>query len=173
VIRFDWDGMQGEIGALMTRFNELPRHIAKKHLVAVAKRVGREGVPILKRNTPVGGTRRIKSTIVRGEFKQNVKRRGGALRRAATVTARYKGRNRDGFVTGTLGYKFGWESRKAIWLEYGTKTIRPREMVAKTMRTYRGPLASELAAAMATALEKAAKELEAGMNTGKGYRRVT
>lgn len=173
MITLNWDGMNGEIGALMARFGELPRHIAKKHLLAVVKRVGREGVPILKSNTPVGRTKRIKSTIVRGEFKQNVKRRSGALRRAATVQARYKGRNRDGFVTGTLGYKFGWESRKAIWLEYGTKTIAPREMVGKTMRTYRGPLASKLAAAMAVALEKAAKELESGMNPGTGYRRVT
>ncbi len=46
-------------------------------------------------------------------------------------------------------------------------------MVGKTMRTYRGPLASKLAAAMAVALEKAAKELESGMNPGTGYRRVT
>lgn len=173
MITLNWKGMDGEIAAMMARFDALPRHIAKKHLLAVVKRVGREGVPILKSNTPVGGTRRIKATIVRGELKQNVKRRGGALRRAATVQAKYKGRNRDGSVTGTLGYKFGWESRKAIWLEYGTKTISPRAMVARTMQTYKGPLTSKLVAAMAQAFEKAVAEMNSGKNPGVGYRRVT
>jgi hypothetical protein len=170
MISLNWRGMDGEIGALMARFDELPRHIAKKHLLAVVKRVGQEGVPRLKANTPVGRTKTIKATIHRGELKQNHKRRGGALRRAATVVARYKGRNRDGVAYGVLGYKFGWESRKAIWLENGTVRIAPREMVGRTMRAWRGPLTSKLAAEMAHALEKAAKELESGMNPGMSAR---
>jgi HK97 gp10 family phage protein len=165
--------MEGEIGALMARFDELPRHIAKKHLLAVVKRVGKEGVPKLKSNTPVGKTKTVKSTIVRGQFKDNHKRRGGALRRAATVVARYKGKNRDGVVHGVLGYKFGWESRKAIWLEDGTVRIAPRRMVARTMQAWSGPVTTRLAKEMALALEKAAKELESGKNPGVGYRRVS
>jgi hypothetical protein len=167
MIELNWQGMSGEVGAIMKRFNELPRHIAKKHLVAAVKRVGREGVPKLKSNTPVG--RKLK-----GNAKGVVKmRRSGDLRRAAITTARYKGRNRDGSVIGKLGYKYGEQSRKAIWLEFGTNRIAPRGMVAKTMQSWGGPAAAKLAAAMAQALEKATKELESGMNPGVGYRRVT
>ena len=32
MISLNWGQMDGEIGALMKRFGELPRHIAKKHL---------------------------------------------------------------------------------------------------------------------------------------------
>lgn len=167
MIDLNWEGMSGEVGALMRRFNELPRHIAKKHLIAAVKRVGREGVPKLKGNTPVG--RKMKANA-KGVVKM---RRSGDLRRAATTTARYKGRNRDGYVTGTLGYRYGTESRKAIWLEYGTTKIAPRGMVARTMQSWGGPAAAKLAAAMSQALEKAAKELDSGMNPGVGYRRVT
>lgn len=167
MINLNWQGMQGEVGAMMRRFNELPRHIAKKHLIAVVKRVGREGVPKLKANTPVG--RKMKANA-KGVVKM---RRSGDLRRAATTNARYKGRNRDGYVTGTIGYRYGTESRKAIWLEYGTTRMAARGMVARTMQSWGGPAATKLAAEMAVALEKAAKELESGMNPGTGYRRVT
>lgn len=167
MIDLNWEGMSGEIGAIMKRFNELPRHIAKKHLVAAVKRVGREGVPKLKSNTPVG--RKMKANA-KGVVKM---RRSGELRRAAAMNAKYRGRNRDGSVTGSIGYKYGTESRKAIWLEYGTKRMAPRGMVAKTMQSWSGPAAAKLAAAMSEAFEKAVKELEAGMNPGVGYRRVT
>jgi HK97 gp10 family phage protein len=167
----NWEQFEGEVGAMMARFNALPRYIAKKHLVAAVKRAGREGVPILKRNTPVGGTRRVKSSIVRGETKQNFQRRGGALRRAATIKAAYKGRNADGFVYGVLGYKFGFESRKAIWLEFGTsRGIQPQRIIEKTMQQWKGPLQATLAKEMALAFEKAVKELESGMNPGMSRR---
>lgn len=168
MIRLDWKGMDGEIGALMARFNELPRHIAKKHLQAVVKRVGKEGVPVLKTFTPVGKPKQVKASISKGKFKENFKRRGGALRRAATVKSKYVGRNRDGCVYGVLGYKYGWESRKAIWLENGTsRGIAPRRMVGNTIAKWNGPLLSKLTAEMATALEKAAAELASGMNPGR------
>lgn len=163
MFRLDWQGMEGEIGALMARFNELPRHIAKKHLQAVMKRVGKEGVPVLKTFTPVRSTRVLKSAG------KKLRVRGGALRRAAMVKSRYKGRNKDGYVYGVLGYKYGTESRKGIWLEKGTKSgIAPRRMVANTMSKWNGPLLSKLTAEMATALEKAAAELASGMNPGVG-----
>jgi hypothetical protein len=46
-------------------------------------------------------------------------------------------------------------------------------MIGKTMQSWKGPLASKLAAEMALALEKAAKELDSGKHPGIGYRRVT
>jgi HK97 gp10 family phage protein len=167
MITLNWGSMDGEIGALMARFDELPRYIAKKHLIAAVRRAGKEGVPKLKSNTPVG--RKLKPNA-KGVVKM---RKTGDLRRAAKSLARYKGRNRDGYVQGVLGYKFGWESRKAIWLEEGTVRIAPRKMIGKTMQSWKGPLASKLAAEMALALEKAAKELDSGKHPGIGYRRVT
>ena len=171
MIRIDWRGMEGGISDVMSRFNVLPRHIAKKHLLAVIKRVGKDGVKVLKKNTPVGGTKTIKSSIVRGEFKSNFKRRGGALRRAATVKSKYQGRNRDGYAYGVLGYKFGWESRKAIWLEYGTsRGIKPRRMVEKAMAEWGGPAKKELVDALKKALEKAVIEVRSKKNPGMSKR---
>lgn len=160
MINLNWEGMTGEIGSLMARFNELPRHIAKKHLLAAIKRAGKDGVKVLKSNTPKGRTRISRSggTVS--------KQRGGALRRAATVKAKYRGRNRDGSAYGVLGYKYGTESRKAIWLEFGTKNIEPRRMVARTLDEWGEALIPKLEAEMAAALEKAAAELAAGMNPG-------
>ncbi len=178
MITLNWNGMQGEIGALMARFNELPRHIAKKHLVAVIKRAGKEGVAVLKKHTPKGGTKTVRAALKRGTggrfvagSGKKMKVRGGALRRAATVKAKYQGRNRDGYAYGVLGYKYGSESRKAIWLEYGTsRGIQPRGMIDKTMREWGGPAAKKLATEMKKALEKAARELASGMNPGMSRR---
>lgn len=171
MIQIKWDGMAGEIQSMMNRFQSLPRHIAKKHLVAAMRRALKEGEPILKRNTPVGrklvrqGIKRSDSgTFTRGS--QKIKSvRVGNLRRAVTTRAKYIGRNSDGSVVGTLGYKFGFESRKAIWLEFGTsRGLDPRAMVQKTMSAYAGPAVSKLVAEMATALDKAVRELEGGKN---------
>lgn len=171
MISLDWQGMNGQIGALMGRFNALPRHIAKKHLKAVMKRVLRDGVPVLKRLTPKGKTRTVKATIKRGEFKQNFKRRGGELRRAVTVKSKYIGRNKDGVVYGVVGYKAGLESRKALWLDQGTKRISPREIIAKFRQQYGAPAASALIKEMKKALGAAARELASGMNSNPSYRR--
>lgn len=171
MIRFDWEGMQGEIGALMKRYGELPRYIAKKHLKAVTKRVGKEGVKILKGNTPKGKPRLVAEGKVRGKVRTNYMARGGALRRAAMVKSKYKGTNRDGYVYGVLGYKFGEESRKAIWLEYGTKNgVKPQLMVYKTMQQWRGPAAQMMEKEMRLALEKATREAAAGINPGMSRR---
>lgn len=170
MIRFDWQGMQGEIGALMKRYNELPRYIAKKHLKAVTKRVGQDGVRVLKANTPKGKPRFVAEGKVRGKVRKNYMARGGALRRAAMVKSRYKGTNRDGFVYGVLGYKFGAESRKAIWLEYGTSRIKPVGMVSRTMQQWRGPAAQLMEKELAIALARAVREVEAGVNPGMSRR---
>ena len=179
MISLNWDGMQGEIGALMARYAALPRHIAKKHLQAAMKRTVKDGVPVLKRLTPKGGTRTVRAALKRGAggtFVQGSGKksrvRGGALRRAATNKAKYIGRNADGVVYGVVGYKAGFESRKAIWLEFGTKRgIQPRKIMDKFRAEYGGPAAGRLAAEMASALDKASAELASGMNSNSNYRR--
>jgi hypothetical protein len=172
MISLNWRGMNGEIGALMSRFNELPRHIAKKHCQAAVKRAMKDGVPVLKSLTPKGKPKTVKSAIVKGQIKENFKRRGGALRRSVTTKAKYIGRNKDGFVYGVVGYKAGMESRKAIWLEFGTSTgIKPRKIIDQFRARYGGPAASRLAAELAAALPKAAAELAAGKNPTRTYGR--
>ena len=171
MISLNWGQIDGEIGALMKRFDELPRHIAKKHLKAAMKRAGQEAVKVLKANTPVGGGRRVKAAVVRGELKMNYKRRGGSLRRAATFLSKYIGRNKDGSVIGVVGYKYGFESRKAIWLEFGTSSgIEPRRFMDKTVAASKSLVLARLEGEMVAALDKATRELEADINPGMSKR---
>jgi hypothetical protein len=152
------------IGALMKAYRNLPRHIAKKHLKAAMRRVLKPGVPILRRHTPPLGTRRGRRKA--GEKAQST----GSLRRAVTTRAGQTGRNSDfdAFVYGVLGYRAGPESRKAIWLEFGTSRGGPRyDMVGKAMKEFGNPAANLLAQEMATGLEKAAKEIASGKNPGR------
>jgi hypothetical protein len=151
------------IGALMQSYRALPRHIARKHLKAAMRKVLRPAVPILRKHTPPLGTRR-------GRRKKGEKPRStGALRRAVTVRAGQTGTNNayDAFVFGVLGYKASFESRKAIWLQFGTSGgVRPFQMIEKTLQEF-GPVASSrLAEEMAKALEKATAELAGGKNPG-------
>lgn len=173
MISLNWRGVNGQIGDLMARFNELPRHIAKKHCQAAVKRAMKDGVPVLKALTPKGKTQVVKSAIVKGALKENFKRRGGALRRSVTTKSKYIGRNKNGFVFGVIGYKAGYESRKAIWLEFGTsRGIEPRKIIDKFRARYGGPAASRLAAELAAALPKAAAELQAKKNPGMSRRGI-
>lgn len=159
----NWDQVSGEIGSLMKRYSALPRHVAKKHLASAMKRALRPGVPALRKATPVG---RVMKANKAGVVKM---RRSGELRRAATARSRYIGRNDDGIVVGVLGYKYGWDSRKAIWLEFGTKRVVKRRIVAGVMQTFRPQAAANLTREMASALEKAAAELAAGKNPTRTY----
>lgn len=155
------------IAALMGRYLELPRSIAKKHMKAAMRRVLRPGVPLLRANTPPTG-------VKRGRRKAGEKPRStGALRRAATVRVGTTGKNKDGFVWGILGYKAGIESRKAIWLEYGTIVARAFEMMEKTAKQLGNPVARQLEAELAKALEKAVNEARSPKNPAAagGYRR--
>ncbi len=178
MISLNWRGMNGQIGALMGRFNELPRHIAKKHLKAAMKRATKDGVPVLKKLTPKGKPKNTRAALKRGaggRFVQGsgkkMRVRGGALRRAVTSKAKYIGRNRDGVVYGVVGYKAGAESRKAIWLEFGTSRITARDFMEKFRKAYGGPAAKTLAREMKKALGAAARELASGMNSNPNYRR--
>ena len=154
------------IGALVGRFKDLPRNIAKKHMKAAMKRVLKPGVPVLRRHTPPLSTRR-------GRRKKGEKAKStGSLRRAVATRAGQTGRNSDfnSFVYGVLGYRAGPESRKAIWLEYGTSRGGPRyDMVGKAMKEYGQPAASALAKELAVSLEKAAKEAASGKNPTRSY----
>lgn len=178
MIALEWRGMSGEIGALMSRYDELPKHIAKKHLGAAMKRALKIGVPVLRKNTPKrkktlrasAVTRDTKGRFTKGSGK--IKNVAGALRRAATVNSKYVGRNKDGFVIGRLGYKYGTESRKAIWLEFGTTTIEPRKIMQRTHDQVKRPASKMLVGEMRKALEKAAAELASKKNPGgPGFRR--
>jgi hypothetical protein len=156
----------GAIKDLMSRYRALPRHIARKHIGAAMRRLLRRGIPIMRANTPPFGVRR-------GRRKAGEKARStGSLRRAVTVRTGQTGRNNDwdSFVWGCLGYKAGPESRKAIWLQYGTSTgIQPLRMLERTMQQFGPMAASDLAREMAAGLEKAAKEIAAGKNPGKTF----
>jgi hypothetical protein len=163
-----WDNnVTEELQALMGRYAALPRHIAKKHLQAAMKRTVKDGVPILRSITPPLGVRRGRRR--KGAFVPQNKSTG-ELRRAVTTKSKYIGRNADGVVYGVVGYKAGFNSRKAIWLEYGTRRgIRPQEMINRFMQQYGGPSLATLKSEMLIALDKAAKEVAGGKNPGKAF----
>jgi hypothetical protein len=166
------------ISALVEAYRSLPRHIARKHLGASMRRVLKPAVPILRKNTPKQKrtlrasaiTRDTKGRFTKGSGKlRNV---AGALRRAATVRVGQTGQNNafNSFVYGVLGYRAGFESRKAIWLQYGTsRGISPYQMIDKTMAEFGPVAANRLAEEMAKALEKAASEDAAGKNPVRSY----
>lgn len=161
MIKLDWKGVDGDLRELMRRYDELPRHISKKHLQAAVKRALKGGVPILKRYTPPIG-------VGRGRRRKGSKSTG-ALKRAVTVKSKYIGRNKDGFVWGVLGYKYGWESRKAIWHEFGTSRMQARLMIQHAMRDYKGPAVSQLTKEMALALVSAVREIAGGRNPTRTF----
>lgn len=180
MIELDTSGMQEEIAALMERYNALPNHIAKKHLRASMRRVMKYAVPALKKNTPrrrsyvrFGGGRN-------GREYTATRIRGGSLRSAVTTKAGYS-RAKGGpmAVYGVVGYANRLtpaeagpqvsQSRKAIWLEYGTRYAFARGMVKMTLSQIGGPSAALLAREMSAALEKAAAELAAGKNPARKY----
>ena len=155
MINVNWEALLGENRALAARFRELPDHLAKKHLVAAMRKSGRDSgaVKELRKNTPPIGTKR-------GRRKAGEKRSSGALRRAVMMKAKWIGRNRDGAAYAGLGYRYGAESKKAIWLEFGTTYVQARKMAERTYNAVKGLVASKLSSNLAAALEKAAAELE-------------
>ena len=178
MISLNWLTVQGQIGGLVQRFNELPRHIAKKHMRAAIRRSIKDGVPVLRKLTPKGRPRNTRAAVKRdagGRFVQGsgkkMRIRGGALRRSVTTKAKYIGRNRDGIVYGVVGYRAGMESRKALWLEFGTSKIKPRDILEKFRRAYGRPAAKTLARELKKAFEAAGRELASGMNANPNYRR--
>ena len=163
MISINWAKLLGEFSDMAGAFESLPSHLAKKHLLASMKRsFAKSGaVKQLRQNTPPIGVRR-------GRRRKGEKRSTGALRRAVTTKARWIGRNKDGVAVAGLGYKYGWESRKAIWHEFGTTRMQARHMMERTFEQVRGKVAASLSSELAKSLEKAADEL--GRNPGMSRR---
>lgn len=176
MIFLDTAVMRGDLGAIVARFDKLPKHIAKKHLLASMKKAIKvsNGVQVLKALTPRGkptykkaGTKRdARGQYVAGSGK--IRRTNGALKKAVEVRARYLGTNTAGRAVAALGYKYGTESRKAIWLEFGTtRGIDPRRMAARAVAKIAGGVKAQLLQAMLAALDKAPKEM--GYNPTRIY----
>lgn len=162
MISLNWSQMTKELEALGKSYEQLPKHIAKKHMAAALRRAVRKagGVSILRQNTPPIGTRR-------GRRRKGEKARStGDLRRSVTIKAGWKGTNADGTAYAMLGYKYGWNSRKAIWAEYGTNWRVGIGMMQRTFQQVKQPAAAATAGELAISLEKAVKELSAGKNPG-------
>lgn len=149
-----------EIGQFVRAFQGLEKNIRNKYLKSAVARSLRPGKAILKRYTPPEGSKR-------GRRKKGEKAKStGRLKNAVTVRTKAR---RD-VVFGALGYKYSYESRKAIWLEFGTKNgVRPREMVERAAREF-GPQASAaMAKNMAIAFENALKDkIPAGKGKYRG-----
>lgn len=175
MISMDFQRWDSDVAALMQSYAAMPRHIAKKHLLASMKAAIRNarGIQVLKSFTP-----KAKTITVRGEAKRDARGRhvagsqgmtkvkGGALRRAVTVNARYIGRNSDGVAVAVLGYAWGRESKKAIWLEEGTRKMQGRHMVRRAMAVIGPSLRSHLCKQLAAAIENANREIAKGKNPG-------
>jgi hypothetical protein len=163
MIGMNYEEVRGDIGALVRRFDALPKHISRKHLGAAMKLAVRQsrGVQVLKSMTPKK----------KGKYKAEWvgdKRTAGGLRRSATVKT--VGVRSGGSAFSVLGYKYGWESRKAIWQEFGTKRgCKPQRMAERAFRQIAKPVAAILGAKLVNALYAAARELERGMNPTRVY----
>ena len=156
--------LQREIADLAKSYQDLPKHIAKKHMVAAMRRsvMKSKGVSVLRQNTPPAGTRR-------GRRKKGEKPRStGEMRRSVTTKAKWIGNNTSGAAVAGLGYKYGMASRKAIWHEFGTSRMKGIGMMQRTFDQIKGKVASLLAGELADALEKAAAEKAGGQNKGYG-----
>jgi len=153
-----------DFGEISKAYERLPSHIAKKHLLASMRRavVKSGGVKLLRQNTPPLGTRRGRRK--KGEKPTST----GGLRKSVMTKARWIGTNKSGVAVAGLGYKYGWNSRKAIWKEYGTRWQDAMNMMQRTFDAIRGPVASLLAGEMAAALEKAQAEVASKRNQGYG-----
>lgn len=171
--------IDGQIAALMERFDALPNHIARKHAGAAVKRAMKGMVPILKKNTPKRGKRIVFNNRRPGGEYGVTKIKGGSLRSSVAMKSTYvRTKGVGSTVTGVVGYRSDKkdpyngisQGRKAIWLEFGTKHSFARGMVAMTLRQVGSVSAARLAAEMSIALEKAANELASKMNPGMSKR---
>ena len=164
MISVNWEQLLGEYAALASSYRALPSYLGKKHLVSAMRKSVRDaqGVQVLRRNTPPIGTRR-------GRKKKGTKSTG-ALRRAVITKAKWIGKNASGFAVAGLGYKYGMESKKAIWLEFGTPNIEPRKMMERSFDQIKNSVRSHLSKNLAESLEKAVAELASGKNPGMSKR---
>ena len=154
------------------RFKQLPRHVAYKHMAAAMKRALRKAraVPTLKEvcreKLNLRGTVVTKDPPKRnkeGKFKKgwNRRRRGGDFLKAIDVYSSKPKFGKDPRpLVAKVGWKYGPESKKAIWLEFGTKRgVAPRRMAEETFMRIRGSAMAGMQAEMLIALDRAAKDL--------------
>jgi hypothetical protein len=150
-----------ECQAMIARFKEFPRHLARKHVQASMRRAIKDGIPVMRSVTPPVGVRR-------GRRRSGQRRSTGALRRSVTTKAKYIAKPTHGAVYGVVGYKGGMESRKAIWLQYGTRRgLASRQMLEQFHQQYDNVSLAKLTTELAAGIEKAAAELAAGKNPGR------
>lgn len=165
MISVNWEKLLGEFGDLAKSYQDLPSHIAKKHLLASMRRSIQKarGPQLLRANTPPIG-------LKRGRKAKNATRRGstGELRRSVITKAKWIGTNKAGFAVAGIGYRYGWNSRKAIWAEYGTRWQKAVGMMQRTFDQIRQPVAASLSAELAKALDKAVAEKNSTKNKGYG-----
>lgn len=163
---FNASEFANESNAIAGALGKLPMHIGKKHLLAAMKKAIREakGVSVLRKLTP---PRNMK----RGRKKKDGRGPTGDLRRAVIVKAKWIGTNKSGVAVAGVGYKYGHQSRKAIWLEFGTnRGIEPQRFTEQAFAIMAPAVRANLVAGMATAIEKATKELNSGKNPGMSKR---
>ena len=155
MISVNWEQLLGGYSNLAGRYQSLPYHIAKKHLLASMRRAitATGGVRMLRQATPPTNTRR-------GRRRKGERRSSGDLRRSVTTKAKWIGRNRDGFAVAALGYKYNQDNRKAIWHEFGTTRMQARHMMEMVYERIRNPVARQLSIELAHALDRATAELE-------------
>lgn len=163
MIAMNWDKMSREIASIAKAYEALPKHIAKKHLLAGMRRavVKAGGVRTLRANTPPIG-------LKRGRKAKGARKTTGQLRRSVTTKGKWIGTNKAGWAVVGLGYKYGWNSRKAIWAEYGTKWQTGVAMMQRTFDSIRGPAAALMAEELRQAFEKACNEVAGEQNKGHG-----
>ena len=168
------------------RFKQLPRHVAYKHMAAAMKRALRKSraVPTLKEvcreRLNLRGTVVTKDPPKRnkeGKFKKgwNRRRRGGDFLKAIDVYSSKPKFGKDPRpLVAKVGWKYGPESHKALWLEFGTKGgIAPRRMAEETFIRIRGGAMAGMKAEMLYALSKAAKDLGQAKNPRKRNKNAT
>lgn len=156
---------------IAARYKALPRHVAYKHMAAAMKRAVRkaQGVQVLKQvcreRLNLKGTVVTKDPPKRdkaGQFKKgwNRRRRGGDFLKAIAVTSsKPKGGKNPRPLVVKVGWKYGEQSKKALWLEFGTKHVEPRRMAEETFNRIRGTAMANMRSELLAALEKAARDL--------------
>jgi HK97 gp10 family phage protein len=167
MINVNFGALLGEFRALESRFRELPDNINKKHLLAAMRKSIRDakGPQLLRKNTPPVNTRR-------GRKAAGQKRSSGLLRKSVMVKAKWIGRNRDGAAFAGLGYKYGRESLKAIYHEFGTTHMAARKMMERTYNEIRSQVSAKLSSNLAASLDKAVREAASKKNPGMSKRGI-
>lgn len=160
MIEVNFRQMSRDVADAVKAYENLPGYLGKRHILASMRRTIKEsgGVQKLRANTPPAGTRR-------GRRKKGEKPRStGALRRAVMTKGRWIGSYKSGAAVAGLGYRYGMESRKAIWHEFGTTRMKGLAMMQRTFDSIRGLVASKLAKELAIGLERAARDANPGMS---------